>query len=167
MNSKLTGIIVVAFILIALTGLYTFTNSESNSSKKDSNFHNNDVHVNSEPLPSHPSQNVDFTARFSIQTNGIDRVFTSSMYHNQSSDVYIQSSNPNTIHVTESGVTWNDFFSTLPFELSEDCLTTGDGEVYCTGQSGKLQFYLNGNSSENVLERVIEPNDHLVVTFGN
>lgn len=113
------------------------------------------------------TQPVDEQAAFAIFTNGTFRIFTAAMYHNLSEDVFIQADNPNIIHVKKEGVTWNDFFSTLPFKLTSDCLTTGTKQTFCTGNSGSLKFYLNGEKNESVLNQEIHSGDKLLVTFGN
>src|SRR3989337_644656 len=53
---------------------------------------------------------VETKASFAIFTNGTFRIFTASMYHNLSEDVYIQADNPNVVHVKKSNTTWDDFF---------------------------------------------------------
>jgi len=107
-----------------------------------------------------------FSATFVIFTNGVFRIFTSPMYHNQSDVVFIASNNPNTIIVTKEGVTWNDFFQTLPFSLTQDCLTTGTGETFCTTETYTLKFYLNGINTPDLLSRVIQSNDSLLISYG-
>ena len=89
------------------------------------------------------------------------------MYHNLSDDVYIEAGSPNIIKVKKAGVTWNDFFSTLPFKLTQDCLTTGTKETFCTGSKVSLKFYLNGERKESVLDQEIQSGDKFLVTFGN
>lgn len=110
---------------------------------------------------------VNKQASFAIFTNGTFRVFTASMYHNLSKDVFIQADNPNIVYVKKAELTWNDFFSTLPFKLTSDCLTTGTKETFCTGDRGTLKFYLNGKRNGNVLDHEIQNGDKLLVTFGN
>ena len=107
----------------------------------------------------------DFTAEFSITTNGTVRTFANPMYHNLSEDVYIENSNPNTVNVKRSGVSWNDFFNTLPFSLSKDCLTTGTGQTFCTNENGTLRFFINGVEDSNALDKEIQPNDNLEVIY--
>lgn len=107
----------------------------------------------------------EFTATFSIITNGTVRVFTDKKYHNQGSDAFITSSDPNTIYVRTPDITWGDFFSTLPMELSPDCLTTGTGQRFCTNVDKKLAFYLNDVENSNVLSQVIKPKDMLRVEY--
>lgn len=104
-------------------------------------------------------------AKFEIYTFSTKRVFTAAMYHNQSEDVFIQSSDPSVVHVKKKGITWGDFFATLPFSLSKECLITGTKETYCSGETGELKFFLNGELSPNALEKIIENADELVVRF--
>jgi hypothetical protein len=109
----------------------------------------------------------EFTASFEIQTNGIKRVFTQAMYHNLSPDVFIASSDPSTIVVKKAGVTWDDFFKTLPFSLTKNCLTTGTKQTFCSSESKALRFYLNDKEMPAALDSLIEANDHLRVTYEN
>jgi len=110
---------------------------------------------------------TDTQASFAIFTNGIFRVFTASMYHNLSSEVYIEASNPAIVHSKKPNTTWGDFFSTLPFKLTHECLTTGTGQTFCTGSNGTLRFYINGEKNVNALDQRINYGDKLLVTFGN
>lgn len=112
------------------------------------------------------SVGVNEQASFAIFTNRTFRVFTASMYHNLSEDVFIESKNPNIIQIRKS-VTWNDFFKTLPFKLTKDCLTTGTGQTFCNGQNGTLKFYLNGQSDPDALDKLINQGDKLLISFGN
>lgn len=110
---------------------------------------------------------IDYSAGFAIFTNGTFRIFTQSMYHNLSQDVYIESSNPNMVHVKKAGITWDDFFKTLPMKLTKDCLTTGTGQIFCTQANQSLKFYLNGKKDPGVLDRIIDSGDQLLVSFGS
>lgn len=110
---------------------------------------------------------VDKRAAFAIYTRGTFRIFTAAMYHNLSPDVYIEARNPNIIQVKKAGVTWNDFFKTLPFSLTKNCLTTGTKETFCTNGTETLMFYLNGEENEVALDQIIEEGDKLLVTYGN
>lgn len=89
------------------------------------------------------------------------------MYHNLPQDVYIEANNPNIVKVKKSGITWNNFFSTLPFKFTHDCLTTSIKEIFCTGNNGTLKFYLNGERKEAIRDQEIQNDDKLLVTFGN
>jgi hypothetical protein len=112
-------------------------------------------------------QNVDFTATFTIITGNITRSFSAAMYHNLSPDAYIDSTNPMVVHVKKKGVTWDVFFQTLPFTVTEDCLTTGTKETFCTGQNGTLRFFLNDLENQNLLNEEIHPDDRALIRFSN
>lgn len=116
---------------------------------------------------SQDSKNVDYNASFAIFTNGTFRVFTANMYHNLSENVFIQSDNPNIVHVKKSGVTWDTFFKTLPFKLTNNCLTTGTKETFCTNEKETLKFYLNGVKTDDLLSREIKENDQVLISYGS
>ena len=105
------------------------------------------------------------TAEFEIFTNGVKRDFTASMYHNLSPVAYIDKSNPNEVIVEGDGVTWQEFFDTLPFNINKTCLTTGTGEKFCSGDKGVLEFFLNGENSPDALNKIISQEDVLEVRF--
>lgn len=115
--------------------------------------------------PTPTVEEVNFTATFTIVTRGLTRNFTASMYHNRSSDVYIEANDPSVVIVKKQGITWNDFFSTLPFKLTRDCLTTGTGETFCSGDGGTLKFYRNDVEDPNLLDREIAPGDRVLIDF--
>jgi hypothetical protein len=108
---------------------------------------------------------ANFNASFEIYTNGTKRIFTDTKYHNLSKNVYISSPNPGIIYVKGEGVTWTDFFSTLPMKVAKDCLTTGTGQVFCTNETKTLKFFVNGSEDPDALDRKINPNDNLVVKY--
>lgn len=112
-------------------------------------------------------QEVNYSASFAIFTNGTFRIFTNPMYHNLSKDVYINAENPNTVYVKKSEITWNEFFNTLPFKLTKECLTTGTKQTFCTDTQGTLRFYLNGKEDKDALDKKIKQGDELLVTYGN
>lgn len=120
------------------------------------------------PMPTIPvvKETVDRQASFAIVTNGTFRVFTQAMYHNRSPDVFIQSDNPNVVHLTKRRVRWGDFFDTLPFNLTNDCLTTGIGQTFCTSANNTLKFYLNNIQDSDALAKEINKGDKLLVSFG-
>jgi len=116
---------------------------------------------------SEPSQeSVDYRASFAIFTNGLNRRFTATMYHNLSDDAFITSDNPNIVLVKKPGITWGEFFDTLPFILKKDCLTTGTDQTFCTNETGVLQFYLNGERVNDLLSREIKDGDRALITYG-
>lgn len=118
------------------------------------------------PLPENVVENQEpFTASFEIYTLGTKRIFTDSKYHQQSTRVYLEELDPSIVHVTTRGVTWQEFFNSLPMELDSDCLITGTGQKFCSGDTGTLTFYINGTADTRALSRPIVANDTLVVRY--
>ncbi len=128
------------------------------------------------PTISAPTNNISSTpssdtrgkteATFAIYTNGTFRIFTDPRYHNRSEDVFISSGNPSVINVIKKGVTWNDFFKTLPMKLEKTCITTGTGQVFCSNQTHTLKFFINGAKDDKTLDREIKNEDRLLVSYG-
>jgi hypothetical protein len=114
---------------------------------------------------SQPPAKINITASFEIYTLGTKRIFTDPKYHNQSSDVYIESSNPSLIKVKKAATTWGDFFATLPMKLSPECLTTGTGQVFCTNESRTLKFFVNDIEEPQALNQEILEGQKLIVRY--
>src|SRR3989344_4154514 len=110
-------------------------------------------------------ENINYRASFAIFTNNTYRVFDDPKYHNQSPDVYMESAN--IVIVKKGGVTWSNFFATLPMNLKKDCLVTGTGQTFCTNENGKLRFFINGSEDPNALDKEIKKADKLLVTYGS
>lgn len=148
-------IMIMLFILVIILGFIFLHNSQTIQNQKTS-------------LPSilqtPKSTSINISASFTIITDNITRSFKAEKYHNQSKDVYIEASNPEIVHVTKLGVTWDDFFKTLPMKLTEDCLTTGDGENLCN-TSGSLKFYLNEIETSNLLDQEIKQGDKILIKY--
>lgn len=108
-----------------------------------------------------------YTATFAIYTNNTFRTFTASMYHNKSDEAYITATNPNTVIVENPEYTWQDFFDTLPFTITPECLTTGTGQTFCTTETESLSYYLNGINTPDALSKHIQPKDQLLVSFSS
>lgn len=122
--------------------------------------------LNTEEIVPEPAEEFEpYTASFEIYTNGTKRIFTQAMYHNQSEDVFIESSDPSIIKVNKENVTWSDFFETLPFSLTKECLVTGTKQTFCSNETGQLRFMLNGIEIKDALDIVIQPDDELIVRY--
>lgn len=112
-------------------------------------------------------EETDSKAHFAIFTNGTLRDFSAPRYHNQSQEVFISAENPMVVNVKESGVTWDAFFKTLPMKLTNDCLTTGTGQVFCTNENETLKFYLNGQENRDFLTTSIKNGDKALISYGS
>ncbi len=163
LRSMLKKVLLMILIFALLISGYFLFNQKVKNRKEvvPTRSSKNTIKVSSTPTE------ADYVAGFLIYTNGTRRIFTASMYHDLSEDIYIDSRNPNVVNVKKPNQTWNDFFKTLPFSLTKDCLITGTGQTFCTGQNGDLKFYINGKNDPDVLNKIIEENDRLLVSFGS
>lgn len=118
------------------------------------------------PVSSQAPKNIDYTASFQIFTNGTKRSFTTAMYHNLSDQAYLTSDDPEIVYV-KSKITWQEFFDTLPFKVTPDCLTTGTGQKFCTNSTSALNFYLNGQLESQALNQYIQKGDVLIIRYEN
>jgi len=59
------------------------------------------------------------------------------------------------------------FFSTLPFKVKKECLTTGIGQVFCNTATENLRFFRNEQEEPNLLNEEIKPGDKILITYGN
>ena len=121
--------------------------------------------IESQAIDTKINNSVNYRASFLIYTNGTLRIFTDPKYHNKSAKAFINSNSPNQITVRESGITWRDFFRTLPMKLEESCLITGTGQAFCNNREYSLQFYVNGIKNQKVLDEAINDKDKLLVTY--
>lgn len=149
-------------ITILLVGAVLFVGSKIGNYKSP-NIENSTA---ISPEPSESTRIKDFTATFEIYTNSTKRIFTQSMYHNQSTEVFIENPDPSVIHVKKTGVTWAGFFETLPFSLTKECLITGTKQKFCNSESKKLEFRINGQYNPDALDLEIQKGDQLVITYG-
>lgn len=116
--------------------------------------------------PSTASGNISqIKASFLIFTNGTKRDFSAGRYHNLNTDVFIDPASPTTVVVNRTGITWGDFFNTLPMKLTNECLTAGTGQEFCTNQTSSLSFYINGQKEDSALTKIINNEDKLLVTY--
>lgn len=154
-------VILVLVGIVAVISLFFFLRPKPESEEKL-----NDTRTTLITSVQQVGENLPYTASFAIFTNGTFRIFSASMYHNLSSEVFIEAKNPNIVNVTKKGITWNDFFSTLPMKLTKQCLTTGTGQTFCTNNQGELKFYINARKDDEALNKIIQPGDKLLVSYG-
>lgn len=153
---KITGVL---FIVFGLVLLGIFINGLTSNQKT--------VSVQPDQLQITPTLPfASYEAQFAIYTNGTRRIFSESKYHNQSEDIFLEAENPNIIQIKKPNLTWNDLFTTLPMNLSKDCLITGTKQTFCTNETSTLKFYINGIRNDNALNEEINNGDKLLVSYG-
>ena len=154
-----SGIVICVLCLILLAGALFFVRNRSEQTSPPS------PQLVPSPTMTSQKETVDIAATFTIKTDSITRSFLAAKYHNQSPDVFITAADPSRVRVKKKGVTWSDFFATLPMKLTKECLITGDGETLCDGKQGTLRFYLNDVEDKNLLDKEIKNGDSALIIF--
>jgi hypothetical protein len=101
-----------------------------------------------------------FTFYEEVQSCGSDQI------NNPKARVHMHDFVSHLIHVHETGVMWNHFFSNLGYNL-DDTMIKNDKGLYVDGQNGKLAFILNGEEVENIANEPIKSGDVLLINYGN
>lgn len=152
------------FLILAVIAIVSITFFALNKAQEKPTGSPNLQPTQATPIPAQ-NEEVNLKASFTIVTNGLTRNFSAKMYHNLSPDVYIESTNPSVVYVKKESTTWDDFFKTLPMQLTKECLITGTKETFCTGQNGTLRFYLNNVEDKNLLDKEVEEGDNALIRF--
>lgn len=71
------------------------------------------------------------------------------------------------VHVHREGTTWREFFHSLGFELTDECLTTPEGDQYCTSETERLSFIINGVRVDGLAFQDITDIDRALISFGD
>ncbi len=71
------------------------------------------------------------------------------------------------VHVHREGTTWREFFHSLGFELTDQCLTTPEGDQYCTSEAERLSFIVNGVRVDGLAFQDITDIDRALISFGD
>lgn len=157
--SKAIGLAIVGALLVgALIFWLVRSNETTEPVAKDSAATSVEVKKSEPEKP--------YTAKFAIYSNGFYRAFSLPMYHNLSKKAYITAPDTHVVRVDKPGITWDQFFKTLPFELSYECLVAGTGEQFCNNDTNSLKFYINGTRTTDILSKKIQKDDELLVSYG-
>lgn len=71
------------------------------------------------------------------------------------------------IHRHADGLTLSDFFSSLGFSLTNDCLITDDGRELCQDEGKELMLFVNGERIMDVVSYIPQDSDRILVYYGN
>lgn len=71
------------------------------------------------------------------------------------------------VHVHRESTTWREFFDSLGFELTDQCITLPEGERFCTSGAKQLSFILNGVRVDTLAFEDITNLDRVLISFGD
>lgn len=83
-----------------------------------------------------------------------------------SPNVHIHAPRVNVVHVHTTHTTWDEFFKSLGFELSDTSLTMPDGVEYASGGEETLKFVVNGVPVDEIQFQEITDLDRVLISFG-
>ena len=106
-------------------------------------------------------------AAFAIKINGKQIDFSQPKYQVQSRLIHVEGGDGTTLHRHATGVPFAEFIKSVNMNIENGCFTLDDGKQYCNNGVNKLRFFINGNETESINNYVINPNDRILVIYGN
>jgi hypothetical protein len=106
-------------------------------------------------------------AAFAIKIDGKQIDFSQPKYQVQSRLIHVEGGDGTTLHRHATGVPFAEFIKSVNMNIENGCFTLDDGKQYCNNENNKLRFFINGNETESINNYVINPNDRLLVLYGN
>lgn len=83
-----------------------------------------------------------------------------------SPNVHIHAPRVNVVHAHTTHTTWDEFFKSLGFELSDTSLTMPDGTEYANSDTETLKFVVNGVAIDEVQFLEISDLDRVLISYG-
>ena len=80
--------------------------------------------------------------------------------------IHLHDRNGTVMHRHKPGLAFGDFFTSIGFALTPDCLTLDTGESYCSAEAERWQMFIND------AERPLDPGyifadlDRILITYG-
>jgi hypothetical protein len=106
-------------------------------------------------------------AAFAIKINGKQIDFSQPKYQLQSRLIHVEGGDGTTLHRHATGVPFDEFLKSVNMNIKNGCFISDDGKQYCNNKEDKLRFFLNGNETDSINSYVINPNDRILVIYGN
>jgi len=83
-----------------------------------------------------------------------------------SPNVHIHDPRHTVIHVHREQTTWDEFFRSLGFELTDTCIKLPTGESYCNTGADKLKFVINGVRVDSIMFEDIQGLSRALISYG-
>jgi hypothetical protein len=145
--------IVAAVIAIAVVSALMYSAQQQQSSNNNNNYG--------------PVGSAHEHAAFAIKINGKQIDFSQPKYQLQSRLIHVEGGDGTTLHRHATGVPFDEFLKSVNMNIKNGCFILDDGKQYCNNKENKLRFFLNGNETDSINSYVINPNDRILVIYGN
>lgn len=108
---------------------------------------------------------------FKVYINGKSLDFSLAKYQSKEGKelnpyIHLHDGNGNVIHVHKKGIKLGDFFNSLGFKFSSDCLVLDTGIKYCSDTENKLQLFVNGKQNSLFDKYELQDLDRILITYG-
>ena len=81
--------------------------------------------------------------------------------------IHLHDNNDDVIHRHADDVTLADFFTSLGFTLTNDCITSDTGEEFCTNDTEELMVFVNDERIDEPATYVNQEEDQILIYHGN
>ncbi len=156
MTSYLYKLIPIALLAILfLVGCYYY--QEHMRDIEETKDLSSEVHVHSDILVYIGDERLRFTD--DKYQSGANQVLHKDFhFHDWEDDV---------IHRHADGLTLADFFSSLGFLLTNDCLTTDNERNFCSDENGELMMFVNNERVMDIVSYIPQDEDRILIYYGN
>ena len=144
--------IVAAIIATAVVSAFMYTTTQQQSSNNN----------NYGPVGSAHEH-----AAFAIKINGTQIDFSQPKYQVQSRLIHVEGGDGTTLHRHATDVPVDEFLKSVKMNIENGCFVLDDGKQYCNNEENKLRFFINGNETDSINNYVINPNDRILIIYGN
>ena len=105
-----------------------------------------------------------------INLNGTDLDLAQQKYMVRSNYIHIENYNGTldgtTIHKHSSNVPISEFLKSIRMDASDGCFITDTNQRFCDDDQYKLNFYVNGDETEDIMSYIINDDDRILITYG-
>lgn len=81
-------------------------------------------------------------------------------------DMHLHDNNDEVIHRHAENISLGDFFGSLGFELTNECITTPNGEEFCSNSKKQLALFVNGERVDALASYVNQEEDQILLYYG-
>jgi len=155
MKIKIILLLLAAIILSGGSVYYFFTTSTQEHPIGYA-YSQDKVHVHSDFIVSLDGTTYDFT----------DDQYQSKPNRTLHAHIHLHDNNDKVIHRHDHDITIADFFNSLGFTLTDECVITDTGLEYCSNGEKKLQLYVNNQQISPFTSYVNQEEDRILLFYG-
>ena len=118
------------------------------------------------------AEEVHVHSDFLVYLNGTEYDLTDDKYQSEGTQVlhahiHLHDNNDEVIHRHEQGVTLADFFNSLGFVFTNDCIKDNTGKEFCSDQENELLVFVNDKRLVKPASYVNQEEDQILIYYGS